>query len=220
MGKVLTTCTTAVIVFARAPRAGATKTRLIPALGGEGAAHLHARMVGQAVRTAAAAALGPVTLCCAPDTDHPLFTGLATETGCALAVQAEGDLGARMAAALSTSLATSPAALLIGSDCPALTSSRLAAAAARLRAGDDVVLVPALDGGYVLIGCRSPQPSLFRDMPWGNAEVLERTRGRLREAGLRWSELDALADIDVPADLARLPAGWLPVGPRAAPDDA
>ena len=207
---------TAVVVFARAPRAGATKTRLIPALGAEGAARLHARMVEHAVRTAADASVGPVTLACAPDAAHPLFSALAEETGCALETQAPGDLGARMHAALSAALRTAPAAILIGSDCPSLTAACLADAAARLLAGDDVVLGPALDGGYVLVGCRQPRPALFRDIPWGGPEVLARSRDRLREAGLRWSELAARGDIDEPGDLVRLPAGWLAAGEAAA----
>ncbi len=103
-----------VIVFAKAPIAGQVKTRLIPALGGAGAAALHRVLVSRAVATALAAKLGPVELCCAPDASHSFFACMEVP----LTAQGEGDLGARMHRAL----ARSAPALLIGSDCPALAA--------------------------------------------------------------------------------------------------
>ncbi len=100
--------------------------------------------------------------------------------------------------------ATNAPALIIGTDCPALTPAHLRAAADILHGGDDAVALPAEDGGYVLIGTRSVQPALFTDMRWGTAEVMEETRRRLRKLGLSWQEPATLWDLDLPEDLDRL----------------
>ena len=143
----------AIAILAKAPIPGFAKTRLIPALGDAGAATLQARLTERAVATAMAADTGPVTLWAAPDQGHPSFAQLAERFALALACQHDGDLGDRMLAALAG--ADGPA-LVIGTDCPALTAGHLRAAADVLRAGADAVLIPAEDGGYVLIGARAP----------------------------------------------------------------
>jgi rSAM/selenodomain-associated transferase 1 len=126
-------------------------------------------------------------------------------------LQQGDDLGARMHAALAATLAAHPPAgcLLIGTDCPALSPRDLQRAAAAL-AAHDVVLVPALDGGYVLIGLRRPQPALFDGIDWGTPAVLEATRARIAAAGLRAAELPPLPDLDTAADYhAARAAGWI-----------
>ena len=195
---------TPILVFAKAPVPGEVKTRLIPALGAAGAATLHERLVDRTLATAAAAATGPVELCCAPDDPHPVLAALARERGAALAAQGPGDLGDRMHAAFGRALAAAPAAIVIGCDCPALAPQHLRAAAAALAGGADAVLAPAEDGGYVLIGLARTDASLFAGIAWGGPDVLEHTRGRLRALGWRWQELETLWDVDRPADLARL----------------
>jgi len=203
---------TAILVFAKAPVPGEAKTRLIPALGAAGAAALHERLVDRALATAAAAAIGPVELCCAPDARHPALAALARRHGATLGEQGPGDLGDRMHAALSRALAAAPPAIVIGSDCPALTPEHLRAAAAALAGGEDAVLAPAEDGGYVLIGLAHPERSLFERIAWGGPTVLAETRGRLAAAGLRWREIATLWDVDRPEDLDRL-RRELPGGP-------
>ena len=190
----------AVAVLAKAPVAGFAKTRLIPVLGAEGAAALQARLIARAVATAAAAAVGPVTLWATPDVTHPAFQ-VARACGAALARQGDGDLGARMLAALA---AANGPSLVIGTDCPALATDHLRTAADILRGGADAVAIPAEDGGYALIGTRVPQPALFSDMRWSTPDVIEETRRRLRALGLSWQEPVTLWDVDVPQDLARL----------------
>lgn len=196
-----------VIVMAKAPVAGFAKTRLIPALGAEGAAALAARLLDAAV--AQAVAFGEVDLCCAPDTRHPAFQRLADTHGAVLSEQGEGDLGARMARAFERHLAQHSAALMIGTDAPAIDAAMLQRAAHALNDAD-AVFIPALDGGYALIGLRHPAPTLFSDMAWSTATVMAHTRERLQAAGLRHIELPAVADIDEPADLQNLPPGWRP----------
>jgi hypothetical protein len=191
----------AVAVLAKAPVPGLAKTRLVPALGEQGAARLQQRLTARAVATAKAAALGPVALWATPDEGHPSLEILAASTGTALLRQPDGDLGQRMLAAMQ---AVEGPVLVIGTDCPALTAQHLRIAADVLRAGIDVVVFPADDGGYGLIGSRRPQPELFAEMTWSTSGVMAATRQRLRRLGLTWHEPVRLWDIDVPADLERL----------------
>ena len=207
----------AVIVFAKAPLAGYAKTRLIPALGAAGAARLAERMLVQAVRQAVAAGIGPVEVCAAPDATHPAFDGLAAMLALALTAQGAGDLGARMHRAFARRLAAAAvpaveAALLIGTDAPALDAAVLRRARDALE-GHDAVFVPALDGGYALVGLCRPAPAvltaLFDGMAWSTPTVMARTRERIAGLRLRVAELDPVADIDEPADLVHVPPAWL-----------
>jgi rSAM/selenodomain-associated transferase 1 len=191
----------AVAVLAKAPIPGFAKTRLIPTLGEAGAAALQARLIERAVRSACAAGLGPVTVWATPDEGDAIFTRLQSRLGIALARQGNGDLGARMLAAIA---AADMPTLVIGTDCPALTSDHLRNAADILRARTDVVIFPAEDGGYALIGMRQPHPALFADMVWSAPGVMAETRRRLQQCGLTWEEPLALWDVDTAADLERL----------------
>lgn len=199
-----------IAVFAKAPVPGEVKTRLIPALGADGAARLHRRLVRHALSVARAASTAagtaPVQLWCAPDATHGFFADCAAEFGASLHAQGPGDLGERMARCFATD---DGAALLIGSDIPSMDAACLDAAAAAL-AGQDAVFVPAEDGGYVLVGLRAglgtARDEVFRDIEWGSGRVMQQTRKRLRAAGLGWRELPPLWDLDRPEDLARLAA--------------
>ena len=123
-----------------------------------------------------------------------------------LSEQGTGDLGARMARAFARGLPHGPV-LMTGTDAPALDAAVLRNAAAALQTVD-AVFVPALDGGYALIGLRQPAPALFEGVAWSTAQVMAQTRTRLAAAGLRHVELAPLPDIDEPADLVHLPPGW------------
>jgi uncharacterized protein len=194
----------AIAILAKAPLPGLAKTRLAPVLGADGAANLQARFIAHAVTTAQSAALGPVTLWAAPDPHHPVFEAAAP--GVALAAQPEGDLGARMMAAVEA--ARGPA-IVVGTDCPALTPEHLRAAARALVDGIDVVIIPVDDGGYGLIGMQRPQPALFEGMTWSTSSVMAQTRRRLSRLGLSWREPARLWDVDRPADLDRLAGAGL-----------
>jgi hypothetical protein len=201
------------IVFAKAPQPGRAKTRLIPALGVEGAAALAERLLMHTLAQASAAVQawpGSLELCVSPDTGHRLFRQLAVKHALTLTAQGDGDLGQRMERALTRALGEqgSEGALLIGSDIPALTTDRLMAAAEALLA-HDAVFVPALDGGYALVGLRRPAPTLFDGIAWSTPSVMAQTRARARRAGLRIAELEPVADIDEPQDLQHLPPRWL-----------
>jgi rSAM/selenodomain-associated transferase 1 len=197
----------ALIVMAKAPLAGLAKSRLAPALGAAGAAALAERLLVHAVQQAAAAGFDTLELCVAPDTRHPLFRRLQAEHGAVLTEQGEGDLGTRMHRALARALHMHRRALLIGSDVPALDRAMLRRAdAALVRA--DAVFVPALDGGYALVGLRRDAPTLFDGVAWSTDRVMAQTRERAAAAGLHVVELPPVADIDTPADLVHLPARW------------
>jgi uncharacterized protein len=195
---------TTIQVFAKAPIAGAVKTRLIPRLGATGAARLHQNLVRHAVSVACEAKLGKVVLYCAPDCEHPFFVRCAEEFGVTLRAQSTGDLGERMHGALEQGLRDSGCVLLMGTDCPALGIARLQAAAAAFTQGIDLVFVPAEDGGYVLIGAREIDRAVFDGVDWSSGTVMRQTRDRLMNIGWSWSEQPTLWDIDRPQDLDRL----------------
>lgn len=211
-----------IVVMAKAPVAGYAKTRLIPALGAQGAARIAELLLAHAVDQACGAGPDEVVLCAAPDRHHPSFERLRQEQGLRLTEQGSGDLGARMHRAFLQAFARHERVLLMGTDAPALSSDMLRAALKRLApaalapaasaTGDaavaDAVFVPALDGGYALVGLRRACESLFVDLPWSTPQVMAITRQRAGDAGLQVAELQALADIDEPQDLVHLPARW------------
>ncbi|MGZ5034694.1 MAG: TIGR04282 family arsenosugar biosynthesis glycosyltransferase [Usitatibacter sp.] len=194
---------TRIAVFAKAPVAGTVKTRLFPLLGADGAAGLHAGLVRHALSTAVQARVGAVELWCTPDERHPFFERCAREFGATLKVQRGADLGERMRRAFEAALGDGAALLLIGSDCPAITAGDLQAAA-RALSSNDAVIVPAEDGGYVLVGLSTALPAIFEPMAWGAAAVMGETRARLAASGARWHELATSWDVDRPEDYARL----------------
>lgn len=191
------------LIFAKAPVPGQVKTRLIPQLGGVGAARLYRRLLYRTVAVATAAALCPVELWCAPDLRHGFFLACRHDYRLTLHRQQGRELGERMHHALSRALRRSQYAIVMGGDCPSLGRAELHTALAALAAGRQAVLGPAADGGYVLIGLRRPRGALFRGIQWGSAAVLAATRRRLRRAGLDWAELAPGWDVDRPADVRR-----------------
>ena len=190
----------AVAILAKAPMPGLAKTRLIPSIGAHAAAVLQERLTERTVETAAAADIGPVTLWCTPDLAHASFQDLAARFPIVLKQQPDGDIGARM---LGTIGAQNGPTLVIGTDCPAFTAEILRAAAKALTQAE-VVLVPAEDGGYVLIGARAAHARLFDRDRLGHRVGHAETRARIAALGLTSSELPVLWDIDTEADLDRL----------------
>lgn len=191
-----------IAILAKAPIPGYAKTRLIPALGAEGAAKLQEALILRTVDTALGANLGPVSIWCAPDRRDPFFSAVASRNPARLHEQGLGDLGDRMHAAFVVETVASPT-LLIGVDCPPLTPAHLRVCADCLRSGDDAALLPAEDGGYVLIGLRRPEARLFAGIEWGGPTVMAATRDRLQELNFRWSAPETLWDLDTPEDLLR-----------------
>ena len=192
------------IVFARAPLPGRVKTRLVPRLGEWGAARLQARLTRQTLRTALAARCAALELHGTPRARHPFFLECRKHFRLRLRQQRGRDLGERMYRALAAALRRYGAAVLIGTDCPVLRPQELRRATRLLRGGCDVVLSPAEDGGYALIGVRRVSWRLFDGIAWGESGVYAQTAERLRALGYRWRALCTVWDVDRPADLERL----------------
>ena len=190
---------TRILVFAKAPVPGKVKTRLIPALGAEGAAALATEMLGRTAAEALAARVGPVELCAEPAPEDPAWLGHLPR-GVALSAQGDGDLGERMARAARRTIEVGERVLLIGTDCPDLHRGRLREAAAALdRAA--AVIHPTEDGGYALLGLRRFDASLFSGIAWSSRGVAAATLSRLDRLGWPVRVAETLRDIDEPADL-------------------
>lgn len=193
-----------VAILAKAPIAGLAKTRLIPQLGADGAAALQRWLLQRTVATALVADTGPVTLWCAPDIHHPEFAICHAFGAVGLRRQPDGDLGERMHAAIAES-PTTAGTLVIGTDCAVLTPELLRQAAEILR-HNDATVIPAEDGGYVLIGMREAGRHAFQDVDWSTDRVMAQTRARLTVMNREWSELPPLWDVDRKEDFERLAA--------------
>lgn len=193
-----------ILVFAKAPLAGQVKTRLIPRLGVDGATRLYRGLLRYQLERLSRAGLASVELWCAPDSNHPEFLSLQRELGFALCRQQGSDLGERMAMAVAHGLQRHRYVLLLGIDSPALTLYMIEQALDWLAEGQDAVLGPAEDGGYVLLGLRRSADCLFRAIPWGGERVAELTRQCLHRLDWQWCELSTTWDLDRPDDLARL----------------
>lgn len=191
------------LIFAKAPLPGRVKTRLAGHFGKRGAARLYRRAMRRTLATALSSGVAPVRMWCAPDGRHPRLAALSAMADLRRRRQPPGDLGRRMHLASRAALSEADAVVIIGADCAPVTPAMLRSAFQALAAGADLVLGPAEDGGYVLIGLRRPVPALFSAMPWGGASVLRATRHRARRRGLRWLELPVCWDIDRPADVRR-----------------
>ena len=195
---------TRILVFAREPVAGKAKTRLIPALGEEGAARLARVMLGHALIEADAANLGPVELVGDPHPDD----WEAPISGVTTSAQAGANLGERMGEAVERTLAQAERVIVTGTDCPDLEAARIAEAANALET-HDVVIIPATDGGYVLIGFARFDPAIFTGVEWGKGAVLAATLANIEAFGWTVWQSEPLADIDDPQDLKHAPATWL-----------
>lgn len=206
----------ALAVLARAPGAERVKSRLHAALGVEAATLLYRCFLLDGLEAAAALPGLASVLAVSPPRAVPAMAALAP-AGTRLIAQSGGDLGARMAHLVARLLGEGHgAALLIGSDLPTLPSAYLSEAARALAEGAaDVVLGPAEDGGYYLIGLARPAPALFERIAWSTDRVLESTRARARGLGLREYLLPPWYDVDTPADLDRLRHDLARPGPGA-----
>lgn len=188
-------------MLARAPIPGRVKTRLIPALGEEGACDMQRRLLARALALPATGfSQRFVWLDDLPD---PELEEQAERHGWTLVEQPAGDLGERMRRIATLGLAGSDAVVLIGNDCPALDGAYLQTAREALHL-QPVVIGPAEDGGYVLLGLRQIDSALFSHLPWGTDQVLALTRQRVEQLGWGLELLRELWDVDRPEDLSRL----------------
>ncbi len=194
----------AVIIFAKTPIQGTVKTRLIETLGSQGATELHKQLTVHCVEMAVRSSHYDVHLWCAPTPEHPFFKALSTKFSIGLRHQQGEDLGERMASAIKETLKNNEIVIIIGSDCPMLTHKNLELIITKLENGYDAGVIPAEDGGYVLLGLRKFSPILFKEIEWGSKYVFEKTKMHLEELGWNWYQHETFWDVDRPNDLERL----------------
>jgi uncharacterized protein len=189
------------LLFVRAPRLGEVKTRLAAGVGPEAALGIH-RELGTLAAAAARAADCRVRVAYTPEDGGAAVRDWLGDLG-EMVPQTRGDLGARLATATRDAFAAGAArVVVIGSDCPALTAARVDEAFDRLEAAD-VVLGPASDVGYYLIGLTRPRPELFAGIPWSSPDTCQATLAAAAGAGCRVALLDELSDVDTAEDWRR-----------------
>lgn len=196
---------TNLLIFSKYPLAGKAKTRLIPALGAEVAAQLHRRLVESAIsiarswhgNTSGKTTRITVHYTGAKKEDFRNWLGLDLD----YQEQPAGDLGQRMSTAFESAFACGIEHVIgIGTDVPPLTAAILQQADKNLE-NHDIVLGPAADGGYYLIGMNSLHPELFVNIDWGTERVYAQTLEVCTHLDLKIAKLPVLPDIDRPEDL-------------------
>ncbi len=194
------------IIFTRYPEPGKTKTRLIPALGELGAAQLHRRMAEHTVQQAKAVSC-PIEVWYVGGTKELMQDWLGTDLR--YQEQPAGDLGDRMCAAFRSAFEQGyRSVIIIGTDCPGITTALLAQSFAELQ-NQVVAIGPAIDGGYYLIGLQRLVPELFQGITWSTATVFAETLAIIDRLQLSIWRLPPLPDIDLPADLPYLEPHWI-----------
>jgi hypothetical protein len=185
-------------IFAKPPCPGLVKTRLIPDIGADKAARVYRYCLEYTLEVARKSGL-EFHLYLSEVCDEELFQDEE------YSVQKGRDLGARMFNAIKDLLVTSTdGAIIIGSDCLDISPVHLLQAAREL-ADHELVLLPALDGGYALIACTKADPELFRNISWSSDQVLEQTLVHAERLDYRVSLLETVRDIDTLQDLEQYP---------------
>ena len=195
-----------ILLFAKAPELGKVKTRLAKVLDELEILSLYETMLSHTLSLLDKNTLSELQLWIGfrSDSDTRIFSVL--PSGPKINRQADGDLGVKMGSAIKhvVSLKNSKGAIIIGADCPAMTLSYIEQALSQLQSGVPLVIGPAEDGGYVLIGVDDYYPEIFEGIDWGTKYVFDQTIRKAEKAGLRYSCLDTLWDVDRPGDLERL----------------
>jgi len=192
-----------IIIFAREPVVGQVKTRLIPALGQEGATELYTHLLTYALNNVITSNLSSVELCITPESQPDYFSHMSGYEHFDLSFQEGSDLGMRMYNALVQGLKQYSKVILMGTDCPFLTKDDLQEAITSLDT-HDMVYSPASDGGYVLVGAKKVVPEVFENIEWGTDQVMIQSRQALIENQMSWQELSEQDDIDLQSDLIKL----------------
>ena len=187
------------IIFAKAPIKAQCKTRLIPLLGETAATEFYKTLLQHGLHTASQLDNIDIALHVTPHTQHPFLQQLAAHYHTALQQQQGKDLGERMYHAMQQSLQHYQRVVLIGSDCPGITADYIEQAFTTLQ-HSDLVIGPATDGGYVLIGGQRISPDIFADTQWSSDQVLTQCLRNIDHAAYSHQCLSPLQDIDTPKD--------------------
>jgi rSAM/selenodomain-associated transferase 1 len=192
------------LVFAKTPIPGYVKTRLIPELGIMGAAELYKKMLHRTLGIARQSEFRTIELWCIPDASHPDIVDCIQKYLLDVKIQEGDDLGERMWFAFESVLEKYQYAVLIGCDCPELSAVDLNYARKMLESNYDAILGPVEDGGYHLIGLKKNNRQIFTGIEWGQANVADITRSKMKNLGWTWDELPTKRDVDTIGDIRRL----------------
>ncbi len=191
------------IVFLKPPIAGCCKTRLIPLLGEYSATRLYRQMVLHCMDQLDRLDQISIKLCLYADNEsaylHPFIIQLQNHYGFEISLQRGGDLGERMHNAITESLQDHDQCVLIGTDCPEINSTYIQSAFQQLEQ-HSLVIGPACDGGYVLIGANQPVPEIFIQVDWSTEHVLQQTLDKAQACDYHYQLLSTLWDVDTPED--------------------
>jgi len=199
----------ALIIFAKPPVAGLAKTRLIPALGKEGAAQYHGRLLLHTLNNVVMECEWDTHLWCSDNLKHPFFQSCEKKFSVDLHEQRGNDLGSRMYHAMNEMLKEYDSVCIIGSDCPILDVEKIRNSFACLKIKEDVVITPAEDGGYVLLAVKQAlKPEIFSNISWGGSDVFQHTLDNMESLHLNSLIQPTLWDIDEPEDLNREDLVW------------
>jgi len=194
----------ALVVFAKPPIPGYSKTRLIPKLGSKGAAEFHQKLVEHTLENIISPNDWDCLLYAASDIENIFFENCARKNSLLLKLQVEGDLGNRMYHAFFNELKQYEKVIIVGTDCPVLESKHIRKAFEEL-SHSDVVMTPAEDGGYVLIGAKERvEKKYFSNIRWGTNTVFEKNKKNIAECNCTLSVQPMLWDVDVPVDYEKV----------------
>ncbi len=215
------TLRTALVIFTQAPIPGQVKPHLCPPLTADEAATLHGSFVLDTLeRTKAAVGKLPIDryLACSPSSTHVFFKILEERQGVKLIDQIGDDFGTRMSQAVASLFAEGyRRVLVIGTDVPTLPLDHFRQALTLLES-HDVVLGPAFDGGYYLIGLKGTSPELFANIPWSSDCVLRLTQEKAVRLGLTTALIEPWRDVDTLDDLQTLIETSIADGKKAKND--
>jgi rSAM/selenodomain-associated transferase 1 len=192
-----------IIIFAKEPVLGKVKTRLARGIGETAALQFHENMLRHTIAMVCEYRLAIVELHVSGNPNHPVFQSLSHEFDVSVHEQHGEDLGEKMFFALEQSLGNSNYSVLIGTDCPVMGVDYLSNALTALLRGQDAVIGPAEDGGYVLIGTRNIKKVWFSDVSWGSRKVLQQSLSKMQASGAKIEKLQTLWDVDKIEDLQR-----------------
>ncbi len=191
------------LVFAKTPVLQHVKTRLAADIGDEAALDVYKQLLETTLKTVVSSKLLPVELWLDTDQQNDWLEDLVDRYAVSVQQQSGSDLGERMADAICKTLKESEFCILIGVDCPLLDVNYINAACVALQDGAEIVIGPAEDGGYVLIGMKNYKPELFTSIAWSTASVMQQTRQIMEQKKWQFEELAVLWDIDHLANYQR-----------------
>ena len=193
----------AIIVFSKTPRPGMVKTRMIPDIGIDRSYQLYCDMFQQTLHTVTMLDSNiDIYIYCTPSKQHELFDLFQKKQNVYTKLQQGNDLGERMHNAFESTLNIYEKVVLVGCDCDELNQQILKQSIEALN-DNDIVIGPATDGGYYLIGLKQANTSLFKNICWGSDAVLYETRQRVKQLDYKCFELPELTDIDTYSDLIK-----------------